>query len=431
MSARFLRPGRVVRVRDPGSGADWGWGAVVAIGRVSGGEGRGGENGAADPTRDDAPESYAADVVLHLSPSSKETDPSGAVSTLAPAERRGGGGEGGGGGGRLEKGAFAAVVPVSFAFLSAIYAYRLKLPSNLRDPSELAAVGKAVEELRARLGANAETLDPIADMRMDDPPGFAERWDELRRVREAVHAHPMHLGARAELRAKSLRQWETLERLRAERDELMGRIKRTELSKFRDELRSRSRVLIRLGHVDENLVVRRKGRAACEIDTSDELLVTELMFDGAFAKLDHHQLVALCACFVPVEKSKQRPDRPEEVKKALEAPLRRLRETARRIGEAQKAEGIAIDVDEYAESFEETLVDVVYAWSKGAAFDDVMRRTDLFEGTAIRAMRRLDELMMELHRAAVAVGDRDMADTFERGALSIRRGVVFAQSLYL
>ena len=320
---------------------------------------------------------------------------------------------------------------MSFAFLSAIYAYRLKLPSNLRDPSELAAVGKAVEELRARLGANAEPLDPIADMRMDAPPGFAERWDELRRVREAVHAHPMHLGARAELRAKSLRQWETLERLRAERDELMGKIKRTELSKFRDELRSRSRVLIRLGHVDENLVVRRKGRAACEIDTSDELLVTELMFDGAFAKLDHHQLVALCACFVPVEKSKQRPDRPEEVKKALEAPLRRLRETARRIGEAQKAEGIAIDVDEYAESFEETLVDVVYAWSKGAAFDDVMRRTDLFEGTAIRAMRRLDELMMELHRAAVAVGDRDMADTFERGALSIRRGVVFAQSLYL
>lgn len=36
-----------------------------------------------------------------------------------------------------------------------------------------------------------------------------------------------------------------------------------------------------LGHIDADGVVQLKGRAACLIDTGDELLVTELMFNGA------------------------------------------------------------------------------------------------------------------------------------------------------
>ena len=49
-----------------------------------------------------------------------------------------------------------------------------------------------------------------------------------------------------------------------------------------------------------------KGRAACELDTADELLTTELMFNGVFGGLDKHQLVALVSCLVPVEKSQVR-----------------------------------------------------------------------------------------------------------------------------
>lgn len=58
-----------------------------------------------------------------------------------------------------------------------------------------------------------------------------------------------------------------------------------QLQKFRDELKNRSRVLKRLGHIDADGVVQLKGRAACLIDTGDELLVTELMFNGEFCTL--------------------------------------------------------------------------------------------------------------------------------------------------
>ncbi len=43
-----------------------------------------------------------------------------------------------------------------------------------------------------------------------------------------------------------------------------------------------------------------KGRAACEVDTADELVTVELMFNGTFQRLDKHSLVALVACLIPV-----------------------------------------------------------------------------------------------------------------------------------
>ena len=62
-------------------------------------------------------------------------------------------------------------------------------------------------------------------------------------------------------------------------------------------------MLRKLGHVTKEGVVTLKGRAACEISTGDELLTTELMFNGVFNSLDKHQLVSLISCLVPVEKS--------------------------------------------------------------------------------------------------------------------------------
>ena len=65
-------------------------------------------------------------------------------------------------------------------------------------------------------------------------------------------------------------------------------------------------MLRKLDHINAAGVVQLKGRAACEVDTADELLTVELMFNGTFNGLDVHQLVALVSCLVPVEKSNVR-----------------------------------------------------------------------------------------------------------------------------
>lgn len=76
------------------------------------------------------------------------------------------------------------------------------------------------------------------------------------------------------------------------------------LSHYNPHMRCSPQVLKKLGHISEdgNRVLL-KGRAMCEIDTADELLVTELMFDNTFAALSVPQLVSLLSCLISVEKS--------------------------------------------------------------------------------------------------------------------------------
>ena len=58
----------------------------------------------------------------------------------------------------------------------------------------------------------------------------------------------------------------------------------------------------RLGYTTANDVIELKGRVACEISTGDELLLTELIFNGAFNPLTVEQTAALLSCFVFEEK---------------------------------------------------------------------------------------------------------------------------------
>lgn len=69
-----------------------------------------------------------------------------------------------------------------------------------------------------------------------------------------------------------------------------------------EELKCRKRVLRRLGFTTSADIVDMKGRVACEISTGDELLLTELIFNGAFNSLLPEQCAALLSCFVFTEK---------------------------------------------------------------------------------------------------------------------------------
>lgn len=58
----------------------------------------------------------------------------------------------------------------------------------------------------------------------------------------------------------------------------------------------------RLGYASATDVIDVKGRVACEISSGDELLLTELLFNGVFNDLTAEQSVALLSCFVFQEK---------------------------------------------------------------------------------------------------------------------------------
>jgi ATP-dependent RNA helicase DOB1 len=86
------------------------------------------------------------------------------------------------------------------------------------------------------------------------------------------------------------------------------------------DLKRYKRVLRRLGYCNSADVIDLKGRVACEIDTGDELVTTELLFNGVFNDLTVSQACALLSCFVFQEKANEMPKLPQE----LSGPLRLL-----------------------------------------------------------------------------------------------------------
>jgi ATP-dependent RNA helicase DOB1 len=84
--------------------------------------------------------------------------------------------------------------------------------------------------------------------------------------------------------------------------ELRKRIQATHDVLQMEELKCRKRVLRRLGFTTAADIVDMKGRVACEISSGDELLLTELVFNGVFNALEPEQCAGLLSCFVFTEK---------------------------------------------------------------------------------------------------------------------------------
>ncbi|MFH4983561.1 hypothetical protein AB6A40_010270 [Gnathostoma spinigerum] len=76
-------------------------------------------------------------------------------------------------------------------------------------------------------------------------------------------------------------------------------------------------------------------------------------------------------------------------------------------------------------------MDVVNAWCSGAPFCELLKKTDAFEGSIIRCLRRLEELLREMVNASKAIGNTDLEKKFEEARTNLKRDIVFAASLYL
>ena len=199
---------------------------------------------------------------------------------------------------------------------------------------------------------------------------------------------------------------------------------------MRDELKRMKKVLRELDHVDANGVIQTKGRTACEINTSDELVVVELIFSGLFNELNVEQSVALLSCMTFDDRVKD-DDQTKGMKSYLVNPFLKLQEAARIVAKASIACKIDLDEDEFVEKYNCGLMEAVYAWCKGVKFIEVQKLTGTFEGTTIRALRRLEELVRQLASASKAIGNHELKEKFEKGSELLKRDIVFCSSLYL
>jgi len=104
---------------------------------------------------------------------------------------------------------------------------------------------------------------------------------------------------------------------------------------------------------------------------------------------------------------------------------------ARRIAKVSRDAKIKIEEDQYVETFKPFMMDVVHEWCKGASFSQICKMTDVFEGSIIRCMRRLEELLRQMVQAAKNIGNTELENRFASSIKLLKRDIVFAASLYL
>ena len=93
---------------------------------------------------------------------------------------------------------------------------------------------------------------------------------------------------------------------------------------------------------------------------------------------------------------------------------------------------MAIDVEEYVNLFRSDLMEATFSWCHGAKFGEVLKMTDgVFEGSLIRALRRLEEVLRQLVAACRAIGEETLEAKFQQAITLMKRDIVFAASLYL
>ncbi|KAF7456406.1 putative Superkiller viralicidic activity 2 family 2 [Cryptosporidium felis] len=194
------------------------------------------------------------------------------------------------------------------------------------------------------------------------------------------------------------------------------------------ELLGMRKVLKNLDYTDEQSIVQLKGRIACEISTSDELLITELLFNNIFfQELKIEYIVAILSSLLYDEKC---PDIKLE-DTTLATGYDNILDVAKMIIKVSLESGLNIDSSQYMNKFRPQIMPIVLKWCKGESFAFILENTSFYEGSVIRCLRRLEELLRQVASATKSIGNDDLEKKLKEGISLIRRGIVFTPSLYL
>jgi ATP-dependent RNA helicase DOB1 len=454
----FLTAGRLISVKLD-NGKDYGWGAIVSVSRVHAPQGLGSSGKAgkqAQEVSNAAVQERKMEVLLPCRPvgalaegaaaadskTKAELFPwKGSSETCDPAMIMGLDLETGSEEKKTKTTTPATelrVFSVEIDHIQKISAVRIFIPQDVNPEEPRQKVLRSLTEVQKRFASADAGGVPLLDNEKDLGISSEDYHKLIKRAKpleELLTTHIVQTQLTDLERTDRLKIYsgrrDLLEQIKAYRQ----KAKACQIMVKKEELKTMKKVLKHLDHVDANGVITTKGRTACEVNTSDELVVVEMMFAGVFNDISVEQAVALLSCMTYDEKSNGA-DSINDVLKAMKSflvnPFLKLQEAARTVARAQIACKVPkLDEQEFVDNFRPDMMEAVFAWCKGASFADVQQLTNTYEGTTIRTLRRLEELVRQLAAAAKAVGNHELNDKFTQGSELIKRDIVFCSSLYL
>ncbi|KAL7557415.1 hypothetical protein ACA910_016631 [Epithemia clementina (nom. ined.)] len=320
---------------------------------------------------------------------------------------------------------------LGLACIERISAVRIFTPQEVATPASRKKVASQVKEVQKRMPDDIPLLDPLKDLGINDD-AFQTLLNRADTLAKRLASHELTEKYDDASRQSLVKAYEKKASLLEHASVLREKARTCQSIALKEDLKKMKKALKRLGHVDANGVIQTKGRTACEINTAHELVVVELIFLGVFNDLAVEQAVALLSCMTYGEAMKGDDDNPaSHLKSYLANPFYKLQDAARTVARVEAACGIDVNEDEFVNQFNPEMMEAVYAWCQGAKFVEVQKLTKAYEGTTIRTLRRLEELVRQITTAAKAIGNQELEEKFTKGGELIRRDIVFCSSLYL
>jgi len=272
-----------------------------------------------------------------------------------------------------ESGSSVKLLLVSLGAIEALSAIRLTIPHGGTHPSAAAAVQKSLREVLRRFQAptpespeafeegeergNVPLLDPVEAQGLAEGAfrALLQRCEDLSsRLALSRQALQQRLPARKD-RLQALQSYAVKMRLREQGSALRVKARESQVAVMKDELRKMKKVLRRLDYISSEGVLGLKGKFSCELSTGDEIVLTNMVFDGVFNDLTADQTVGLLSCFVHKEPGKETGPIEE---RSLQGPYRQLQAAARSVASLFLEHQLISDEEEYVKTFNPALADV-------------------------------------------------------------------------
>ncbi|KAF8000482.1 hypothetical protein HF325_005411 [Metschnikowia pulcherrima] len=400
----FLQPGRVIQIKI--GDHDYGWGMVVSFTK------RSSKRGPAQSFTDH--ESYIVTVFVCSMFVDSPVNLIKPFNPVLPDGIRPATGD--------EK-ARAEYIPITLDSINAISSVRLKMPEDYKSSTAKRSLVRTLKDLPKKLPDGIPLMNPVDSMKIDDAD-FKMLLRKIDVLEGKLATNVLHESDRiTDLYEKFAQKVGIDDQIKQVKEKILQAQAVIQL----DDLKHRKRVLRKLGFTTQDDIIELKGRVACEISTGDELLLTELIFNGTFNELTPEQCAALLSCFVFQERAKEVP----RLKPELQEPLKAMQDMATKLAKTYRECNLEVAEKEYVEEFRPELMEVTFAWCKGATFTQICKMTDVYEGSLIRMFKRLEEMIKQMVAAAKTIGNVELEQKMEKAAELVHRDIVSAGSLYL
>ncbi|GAW81999.1 ATP-dependent RNA helicase [Plasmodium gonderi] len=179
---------------------------------------------------------------------------------------------------------------------------------------------------------------------------------------------------------------------------------------------------------DKSYIVTMKGQIASAILSVDELVISELFFSNFFSKYSYDYICAFLSCFVYDESTNKEISINDPI---LVEGYQQIIKTATHVSNKMNECGMNINLKDYLDKFKSAIMPIVLLWVRGYSFMEILTDSQIYEGSIIRTLRRLDELLRQMICAFRGINNESMCEILTTATKKLRRGIPFSPSLYL